>query len=95
MEKIYYESLNEAIERNCSVAPTRLSPNHCFSDTCWSLLKSLWHHEFKKLINNKKFLEYAKVFKNYYGSIKETVINKIKKGENVIFDRDKWLENSL
>ncbi len=46
------------------------------------------HHEFKKLIKKKKFLEYAKVFKNYYGSIKETVINKIKKGENVIFDID-------
>ena len=31
--------------------------------------------EFKRLIKNKKFLEYAKVFKNYYGSLKGTVIN--------------------
>ncbi len=44
--------------------------------------------EFKKLIKDKKFLEYAKVFKNYYGSLKETVFNKLKKGENVIFDID-------
>ena len=44
--------------------------------------------EFKKLIKKKKFLEYAKVFKNYYGSLKETVIKKLKKGENVIFDID-------
>ena len=44
--------------------------------------------EFKKLIKDKKFLEYAKVFKNYYGSLKETVIKKLKKGENVIFDID-------
>ena len=44
--------------------------------------------EFKKLIKNKKFLEYAKVFKNYYGSLKETVIDKLQKGENVIFDID-------
>ena len=44
--------------------------------------------EFKKLIKDKKFLEFAKVFNNYYGSLKETVINKLKKGQNVIFDID-------
>ena len=44
--------------------------------------------EFKKLIKNKKFLEYAKVFKNYYGSLREKVINSLKKSENVIFDID-------
>ena len=44
--------------------------------------------QFKKLIRSKKFLEYAKVFKNYYGSLKTTVINKLKKGENIIFDID-------
>ncbi len=44
--------------------------------------------EFKKLIQEKKFLEYAKVFKNFYGSLKEKVINKLKNGENVIFDID-------
>ena len=44
--------------------------------------------EFRKLIKKNKFLEYAKVFKNYYGSLKETVIKKLNKGENVIFDID-------
>ena len=44
--------------------------------------------EFKKLIKNRKFLEYAKVFNNYYGSLKKSVINKLEKGENVIFDID-------
>jgi len=44
--------------------------------------------EFKKLISNEKFLEYAKVFNNYYGSLKDTVIEKLNKGENVIFDID-------
>ena len=29
--------------------------------------------KFLKLIKNNKFLEYAKVFKNYYGSLKETI----------------------
>ncbi len=44
--------------------------------------------KFRKMIKNKKFLEYAKVFKNYYGSLKETVVNRLEKGENVIFDID-------
>ena len=44
--------------------------------------------EFRKLIRAKKFLEYAKVFKNYYGSLKENVVKKLEKSENVIFDID-------
>ena len=44
--------------------------------------------EFKNLIKKKKFLEHAKVFKNYYGSLKETVIRNLDKGENIIFDID-------
>ena len=46
------------------------------------------HKEFRKLIKHKQFLEYAKVFKNYYGSLKKTVIDKLNKGKNVIFDID-------
>ena len=44
--------------------------------------------EFKELIYNKKFLEYAKVFNNYYGSSKDVVFKKLDNGENVIFDID-------
>ena len=44
--------------------------------------------EFKKLISKKKFLEHAKVFKNYYGSSEEVVFKKLDKGQNVIFDID-------
>ncbi len=44
--------------------------------------------EFKTLIQKRKFLEHAKVFKNFYGSLKETVIRNLEKGENVIFDID-------
>ena len=43
---------------------------------------------FKNLINENKFLEYAKVFNNYYGSSKEIVFKKLDNGENVIFDID-------
>ena len=35
------------------------------------------NQRFKNLIKKKKFLEHAKVFKNYYGSLKETVINNL------------------
>ena len=44
--------------------------------------------EFEKLIREKKFLEHAKVFNNYYGSLKDTVISRLNMGEDVIFDID-------
>ena len=44
--------------------------------------------EFKNLIYNQEFLEYAKVFENFYGSSKSQVFEKLNKGENVIFDID-------
>ena len=44
--------------------------------------------EFENLIKNKEFIEYAKVFENYYGSSKKKVFENLKKGENVIFDID-------
>ena len=44
--------------------------------------------EFKNLINEDKFLEYAKVFQNYYGSSKDVVFKKLNNAENVIFDID-------
>ena len=44
--------------------------------------------EFKRLINNQEFLEYAKVFKNYYGTTRTPVIDNLNKGKNVLFDID-------
>ncbi len=44
--------------------------------------------KFKELINKKKFLEYAKVFNNYYGSSEDIVFEKLDKGKNIIFDID-------
>ena len=44
--------------------------------------------KFKNLIKNNKFLEYAKVFKNLYGTTKEQVIIKLSNGKNVLFDID-------
>ena len=45
-------------------------------------------NEFKRLIKNDEFLEYAKVFKNYYGTTRSPVIQKLEKELNVIFDID-------
>ena len=50
--------------------------------------------EFEKLIREKKFLEHAKVFNNYYGTSKSSVINNLEKGKNVIFDID-WQGTEL
>ena len=44
--------------------------------------------EFKRIIKNQEFLEYAKVFNNFYGSTKTPVINNLNKGKNVLFDID-------
>ena len=45
------------------------------------------HKEFEKLINENKFYEYAKIFENYYGTLKENVDNTILK-HDIIFDID-------
>jgi guanylate kinase len=45
-------------------------------------------YEFKRLINNQEFLEYAKVFENYYGTTRTPVIDKLNKKRNVLFDID-------
>ena len=44
--------------------------------------------EFQSLIKNNEFLEYAKVFNNYYGTVKSPVINNLDKGKKLIFDID-------
>tara|TARA_B100001121_G_scaffold260274_1_gene239700 strand:+ start:348 stop:980 length:633 start_codon:yes stop_codon:yes gene_type:complete len=44
--------------------------------------------EFKRLIQNDEFLEYAKVFNNYYGTSRTPVIQNLENNKNVIFDID-------
>ena len=43
--------------------------------------------KFKELIENKKFYEYAKIFENYYGTLKKNVDDLITKND-LIFDID-------
>ena len=45
------------------------------------------NNEFKKLIDEGKFYEYAKIFNNFYGTLKTNVDELIKKND-IIFDID-------
>lgn len=44
--------------------------------------------EFKQQIEKENFLEYAEVYGNFYGTPKDTVMDKINKGINVILEID-------
>jgi guanylate kinase len=46
------------------------------------------NEKFEQLIKNEEFLEYAKVFSHLYGTTRTPVVEKLEKGENVIFDID-------
>jgi guanylate kinase len=46
------------------------------------------NEKFESLIKNEEFLEYAKVFNHLYGTTRTPVVEKLEKGENVIFDID-------
>ncbi len=46
------------------------------------------NEKFKRLIKNEEFLEYAKVFNNFYGTTRTPVIDNLNKGKNVLFDID-------
>ena len=45
-------------------------------------------NEFKDLVNKGEFLEHAKVFNNYYGTLQRPVLEKLNQGQNVLFDID-------
>ena len=45
-------------------------------------------NEFNRLVKNEEFLEYAKVFNNFYGTTRTPVIDKLNKEKNVLFDID-------
>ncbi len=44
--------------------------------------------DFKKKIQNKEFYEYAQIFGNYYGTSKKSVLDLLKKNNDVLFDID-------
>ena len=44
--------------------------------------------KFNSLIKNNSFFEHAKIFNHYYGTLKQPVLNFLKKGKDVLFDID-------
>ena len=44
--------------------------------------------KFDSLIRDNSFFEYAKIFDNYYGTLKEPVLNFLSIGSDVLFDID-------
>ncbi|CAH2212829.1 guanylate kinase [Tepidibacter aestuarii] len=44
--------------------------------------------KFENMIENDEFLEYAKVYDNFYGTPKQTVLDTLNKGQNVLLEID-------
>ncbi|VFP86509.1 guanylate kinase [Candidatus Erwinia haradaeae] len=44
--------------------------------------------QFHNMIHQKEFLEYAKVFGNYYGTSRQAIINRLQQGINIFLDID-------
>ena len=44
--------------------------------------------EFEKKIEEEAFIEYAEVYKNLYGTPKDTVLEKLNRGENILLEID-------
>ncbi len=69
-----------------SISHTTRKPRHNeFPDEDYFFVNE---KEFKRFIKNEEFLEYAKVFNNFYGTTRTPVIDKLNKGKNVLFDID-------
>ena len=44
--------------------------------------------KFNHLIKNNNFFEYAKIFDNYYGTLRESILEALSLGKDVLFDID-------
>jgi guanylate kinase len=80
------KKLSEQDNFEISISHTTRSPRH--NEIINKDYYYVKEEEFKRLINNEEFLEYAKVFNNYYGTTRTPVIDKLNKNKNVLFDID-------
>ena len=67
---------------SCTTREKRLKEEHGVSYFFIS------QQEFVNRVNKNEFLEYAKVFGNFYGTPKDWVLSILEKGENVILELD-------
>ena len=77
-----------AKERNYQVSISHTTRKSRQNETAGKDYFFIDEKNFKDLINKKKFLEYAKVFNNFYGTTLTPVEKKLNEGQNVIFDID-------
>ena len=77
-----------AKERNYQVSISHTTRKSRQNETAGKDYFFIDEKSFKDLINKKKFLEYAKVFNNFYGTTLTPVEKKLNEGQNVIFDID-------
>ena len=78
--------LSEQGNFEVSISHTTRQPRH--SETPNKDYFFVNEDEFERLIKNEEFLEYAKVFNNFYGTTRTPVIDKLNKGKNILFDID-------
>lgn len=69
-----------------SVSATTRKPRNGEVDSISYYFKE--KHEFEEMIRLKQFIEYAKVYDNYYGTPKTYVMDKLEKGKNIILEID-------
>lgn len=78
--------LLEEIEATLSVSMTTRAPRPGETDGEDYFFAS--NEEFERVIASNGFLEYAKVYGNYYGTPKQKVLDKLKAGTDVILEID-------
>ena len=77
-------SKKKNIELSVSITTRKSRPNEVENKDYTFVNKDT----FQKLIKNKSFLEYAKVFGNYYGTLKKNINRKIRQNKKIILDID-------
>ncbi len=69
-----------------SISCTTRQPRN--SETDGVEYRFITRENFENRINNGEFLEYAHVHDNYYGTLKQDVINELERGNNVLLEID-------
>jgi len=78
--------LNEFEDVNLSVSVTTRKPRPNEQEGAHYHFKSV--DEFKTMIANREFLEWAHVFDKYYGTPRANTVAKLESGEDILFDVD-------
>lgn len=81
----------DCIEKSVTYTTRKIRKNEEHSKDYFFITEN----EFKEKIRQDSFLEYAKVFDNYYGTCKETVFNSLSSGKHVILVIDTQGAKSL